>query len=68
MTQVRFEKIWSQLECKRKVTFAEHGEEYTLRVIGWPLDNYILERRCWSCQETVLIHWSKYEFERLLAF
>jgi hypothetical protein len=51
------------------VNFAERGEQYTLSVHRcWTGNEYVLEKLNGHYLSTVLIHWSKAQFERLLAF
>lgn len=69
MTQERFEKLWAKCERDKMVDFAEHGEQYTLSLHHNRLGNeYVLEKLNGHYLSTVLIHWSKAQFERLLAF
>ena len=69
MTKARFDKLWERCERNGAVNFAERGEQYTLSVHRYLTGNeYVLEKLNGHNLSTVMVHWSKARFERLLAF
>lgn len=69
MTNTRFNKLWERCERNGMVIFAEHGEQYTLSMHRYMTGNeYVLEKHNGHHLSTVMVHWSKARFERLLAF
>lgn len=69
MTKTRFDKLWERCERNGAVNFAERGEQYTLSVNRYLTGNeYVLEKLNGHHLSTVMVHWSKAQFERLLAF
>lgn len=69
MTNTRFNKLWERCERNGMVNFAERGEQYTLSVHRcWTGNEYVLEKFNGHYLSTVIVHWSKAQFERLLAF
>ena len=57
------------LRTERDGYFCRTGEQYTLSVHRYMTGNeYVLEKHNGHHLSTVMVHWSKAQFERLLAF